>query len=285
MRDRASDHQTPAGPSRRSRMMRQVRYRAVLFDLDETLIPEGPAIEAGFAAVAERVWGSSNTGRVRSLWDAASQALHEQAPAQAYLGRVHITAADLLHGSLVGAGRDADALRAFLPYYLEHAFDPALPEPARPFTRELVELWRETRLAALTVYPETVAVLDLLSGKVPLALVTNGLSKLQRDKLDLTGLSGYFASVVVSEEIGSGKPDHEMFREPLRRLDLDVSEAVMVGNDFERDIIGARSAGLAAIQITRADGSGDRASIADLRELGPRLGVMAGSQTSSRPRS
>jgi putative hydrolase of the HAD superfamily len=266
-------------------MMRQVRYRAVLFDLDDTLIPEAPAIEAGFAAVAERVWGSSHTGRVRSLWDAASQVLHDQAPAQAYLRAVHITAADLLHGSLVGAGRHADSLRAFLPYYLEHAFDPALPESARPFTRELVDLWRETRLAALALYPETVAVLDWLRGEVPLALVTNGLSKLQRDKLELTGLSGYFVSVVVSEEIGPGKPDPAMFREALRRLEIDASEAVMVGNDFRRDIMGARSAGLAAIQITRANGAGDHASIADLRELGPRLGVMAGSQTSLRPRA
>jgi FMN phosphatase YigB (HAD superfamily) len=141
-------------------MIPRVCYRAVLFDLDDTLIPEEPAIEAGFAAVAERVWGSSSAERVRSLWDGASHVLRDQAPAQAYLAAVHITAGDLLHGSLAGGGRDADSLRAFLPFYVEHAFDPALPESARPLTRELVDLWCETRLAALSVYPETVSVLD-----------------------------------------------------------------------------------------------------------------------------
>ncbi len=254
-------------------MIPRVRYRAVLFDLDDTLIPEEPAIEAGFAAVAERVWGSSSPERVHSLWDAASEVLREQAPAQAYLAAVHIDASDLLHGSLVGGGAQADSLRAFLPYYLEHAFDPALPETARLLTRELVDLWRETRLDALSVYSETVSVLNCLRGEVPLALVTNGLSQLQRDKLELTGLTGYFASVVVSEEVGVGKPDGAMFRETLRRLGLDTSEAVMVGNDLERDIVGARSAGLAAIQITRADGAGRHDSIANLRELIPRLSV------------
>ncbi|MGA2011576.1 MAG: HAD family hydrolase [Solirubrobacteraceae bacterium] len=244
-------------------------YRAVLFDLDDTLIPEKPAIEAGFAAVAERVWGSSSAERVRSLWEAARQVLRDHAPAQAYLAAVHITAGDLLHGSLVGGGSQADALRAFLPFYLEHAFDPVLPKSARPLTRQLVDLWRETRRAALRVYPETVGVLDWLSGEVPLALVTNGLSTVQRDKLELTGLSEYFASVVVAEEVGAAKPDPAMFRETLGRLELGAGEAVMVGNDLERDIVGARSAGLAALQITRVDGAGDQYGIANLWELAP----------------
>jgi putative hydrolase of the HAD superfamily len=250
-----------------------VRYRAVLFDLDDTLIPEDPAIEAGFAAVAERIWGSSSPARVRSLWDAASQVLREQAPAQPYMAKVHMGASDLLHGSLVGAGRQADRLRAFLPYYLEHAFDPVLPQSDRPLTRELVELWRATRLAALTVYPETAGVLRWLSSEVPLALVTNGLSTLQRDKLELTGLSDFFSSVVVSEEVGAGKPNPRVFRETLARLRLGAAEAVMVGNDFERDILGARGAGLTAIQITRGDGDRADEAISSLRELGALLGL------------
>jgi putative hydrolase of the HAD superfamily len=244
----------------------------VLFDLDDTLIPEDPAIEAGFAAVAERVWGSSSPERVRSLWDAASQVLREHAPVQSYLAAVHIGASDLLHGSLMAPGSEADRLRAFLPYYVEHAFDPVLPESARPLTRELVELWRATRLAALSVYPETIQVLDWLSGEVPLALVTNGLSGLQRDKLELTGLSGFFASVVVAEEVGAGKPDARMFDETLRRLRIGASDGVMVGNDFERDVAGSRRAGLTAIQISRGDGALTHEVIADLWDLGPRLG-------------
>lgn len=253
-------------------MIPQVRYRAVLFDLDDTLIPETPAIEAGFAAVATRVWGSSSPERVRSLWDAASQVLREEAPAQAYLAAVHITAADLLHGSLMAEGRHVDSLRAFVPYYLEHAFDPALPISARASAGELVDLWAQTRLAALSAYPDTVSILDRLSEELSLALVTNGLSKLQRDKLELTGLSDYFASVVVAEEVGVAKPDPAMFHETLRRLELDAGDAVMVGNDRARDIVGARSAGLATIQISPTAPSAEDDSVTSLRELELRLG-------------
>jgi HAD superfamily hydrolase (TIGR01509 family) len=253
-------------------MIPTVRYRAVLFDLDDTLIPEKPAIEAAFAAVAERVWGSSSPGRVRSLWDAANQGLRDEAPARDYLAAVHITASDLLHGSLIAGGPQSDSLRAFVPYYLEHAFDPVLPESARPATRELVQLWCRTRLAALTVYPDTVSVLERLSDEVPLALVTNGLSALQRDKLELTGLAGYFASVVVAEEVGAAKPDTAMFLETLRRLELDAGETVMVGNDATRDIAGARAAGLAAIQISQTTSSGDHDTVASLQELSSRFG-------------
>lgn len=246
-------------------------YRAVLFDLDDTLIPEDPAIEAGFAAVAESVWGSSSPERVRSLWDAATDVLHEHAPDPSYLARVHIGASDLLHGSLVATGTEADRLQGFLPYYLEHAFDPVLPESARRLTRELVELWRATRLGALSVYPDTIEVLNWLSREVPLALVTNGLSGLQRDKLALTGLSGFFASVVVAEEVGAAKPDPAMFDETLRRLGLGAAETVMVGNDLERDIAGSRTAGITAIQIIRDGGARAHDGITDLRQLRSRL--------------
>ncbi|MFL6112725.1 MAG: HAD family hydrolase [Catenulispora sp.] len=264
-----------------------MRYRAVLFDLDDTLIPEEPAIVAGFTAVAQAVWGSSSAERVQALWAAARQVLGEQAPSHAYMAAVHIGPTDLLHGSVVGGSSQADALRAFLPYYLEHAFDPVLPESARPMARQLAELWREARLAALTVYPDTVGVLDRLSGEVPLALVTNGLSKLQRDKVEVTGLARFFTTVVVAEEVGAGKPLAPMFNETLRRLGLDAGDAVMVGNDFERDIAGSRAVGLAAIQINRGawagarrvgpvrrrDGAGAPDTIANLCQLVLRLGA------------
>lgn len=38
--------------------------KAILFDLDDTLIPERPTIEAGYAAVAEHVWGVSTPTRI-----------------------------------------------------------------------------------------------------------------------------------------------------------------------------------------------------------------------------
>lgn len=258
-------------PSPPAAIIGGVRYRAVLFDLDDTLIPEAPAVEVGFAAVAERIWGSASAQRVDELWSAARRVLEEQAPAQEYLRAVHITEIDLLHGEVIDTGPEAAALREFVPTYLQHAFDPVLPADRRPMTRELVELWCETRLSALTVYPETVGVLERLHGTVALGAVTNGLSSLQRAKLARTGLDGYFDTVVVAEDVGAAKPEPAMFRETLRRLGVPPAAAVMVGNDAERDVAGGRAAGLDTIHVVR-EGAAQRAeTIASLLELEPAL--------------
>ena len=88
---------------------------------------------------------------------------------------------------------------------------------------------------------------------MPLALVTNGASRLQRAKLTATGIDRYFTFVVASEDIGIGKPDPAPFETALERLALAAGEVVMVGNDPDRDVAGARRAGIRPIWIDRGD--------------------------------
>ena len=101
--------------------------------------------------------------------------------------RVHFSLGEALHGEFVASGPDADALRAFVPTLHAEAFEAVLPAHARGRSPELVELWKTTRMAALTRYPETESVLAHWSARVPLALVTNGASRLQRAKLAAPG--------------------------------------------------------------------------------------------------
>ena len=82
--------------------------------------------------------------------------------------------------------------------------------------------------------------------------MTNGTPDLQRAKLSASNLAPYFAAVVVSGEIGAGKPDPRPFAAALTALDIAPTRAVVVGDSPERDIAGARSAGLRAILIDRA---------------------------------
>jgi putative hydrolase of the HAD superfamily len=241
--------------------------RAILFDLDDTLIPEWPAIRAGYAAVAQRVWDESSPERIASLQNAARAVWRAGRPT-AYAKRVHFSLGEALYGEFVAAGADADALRAFVPQLHAGAFDAALPPAWRGRSPELVALWKATRIDALAPYPETLAVLEHLTARLPVALVTNGASRLQRAKLTRTDLEGRFATVVVSEEIGVGKPDPAPFAAALDRLGVEPSETVMVGNDPARDVAGARAAGIRPIWVDRGDTAPDGvARIADLREL------------------
>lgn len=251
--------------SQTAAMMLNVRVRAVLFDLDDSLVPEAPALEAGYAAVAERIWGCSSKERIRSLDSSARAFFAAHAPHQGYLAQVCIGMADCLHGDLVAATPQADDVRRFLPEFQRNAFAAVLPPGWRSSPATLVEIWREARVEALDVYEETVEVLRQLRAVVPLVLVTNGPSNLQRLKLTRTGLRPYFDFVIVSEDIGVGKPDAAMFDAAMTAVGLRAADLVMVGNDLERDIQAARQVGIQAIWIQR-EGLAPEA-IRDLREL------------------
>jgi putative hydrolase of the HAD superfamily len=240
--------------------------KAILFDLDDTLIPERPAIEVGYAAVAERVWGASSPERVTLLWEAARAVWLAGRPT-AYAKRVHFSLGEALYGEFVAPEPDADALRAFVPTLHAEAFEAVLPAQARGSSPELVELWNTTRMGALTRYPETESVLERWSARLPLALVTNGASRLQHAKLGATGLEAYFNAVVVSEEVGIGKPDPAPFQAALDELQLTPGDVVMVGNDLDRDVAGARNAHIRPIHVDRRRESATTDVVADLTQL------------------
>jgi HAD superfamily hydrolase (TIGR01549 family) len=240
--------------------------KAILFDLDDTLIPERPAIVAGYAAVAERVWGESSDERTMLLYDTARTVWLAGRPT-AYAKRVHFSLGEALYGEFVASGAEADALRAFVPALHAEAFEAVLPRHARGSSPELVELWKATRMQALTRYPETEMVLEHWRARVPLALVTNGASRLQHAKLAATDLRRFFDVVVVSEEVGVGKPDPAPFQTALEALGLGADDVVMVGNDVDRDIAGARNADIRPVHVDRGARSPTTDVITDLTQL------------------
>jgi putative hydrolase of the HAD superfamily len=79
---------------------------------------------------------------------------------------------------------------------------------------------------------------------VRVGLLTNGAASLQREKIETSGLGMHFDAAVVSGEIGTGKPDPEIFHHLLERLGVSAGETLMVGNSLARDIVGGRRAGL-----------------------------------------
>lgn len=105
----------------------------------------------------------------------------------------------------------------------------------------------------------------------PMALVTNG-SKSQRQKIDAIGGSEYFDAVLISEEVGTAKPDPVIFRQAMSRLNASADRSVFVGDSFEHDMVGARTAGMMTVHINRT-GALDVAEspcdlvVSDLREL------------------
>lgn len=66
---------------------------------------------------------------------------------------------------------------------------------------------------------------------------------------DEAGLSRYLTAVLDSTQLGLAKPDPEIFRAALRKLDADAGECVFVGDSYERDMLPARRLGMKTIWV------------------------------------
>jgi putative hydrolase of the HAD superfamily len=113
---------------------------------------------------------------------------------------------------------------------------------------------RSKRLDRTTrrLYPDAAALLACADAiELRLALVTNGPSGLQRDRLHSLWLDDVFDAVIVSAEVGMAKPDAGPFRLALEELGVDTSEAWHIGDSLHTDIVGALGAGLTAVWLNR----------------------------------
>lgn len=129
----------------------------------------------------------------------------------------------------------------------------------RRFTETGVELWEDS----LPV------VYELRQRGVKTALVSN-CSHATRGIVDRLGLVDAFDEVILSFEVGLRKPDPAIYREALRRVDVEPDRAVFV-DDQQEYCDGAASIGIPTYLIDRTgdatpDGNGHRV-IRDLRAL------------------
>lgn len=86
-------------------------------------------------------------------------------------------------------------------------------------------------------------------------IVTNGYTAMQTRKLEHHRLPEHTDFVLISEAVGSHKPDRGIFEEALRRADVAPGSALFVGDNLRNDIAGAEAAGIAAVLI---DPKGER---------------------------
>ncbi len=100
------------------------------------------------------------------------------------------------------------------------------------------------------LFPYTIEILDYLkSRQYNLHLITNGFEQTQHSKLKNAGLAGYFNKVITSEGSNTLKPNKEIFDYALQQTKANMEESIMLGDDLEVDIAGARNAGMDQVFI------------------------------------
>ncbi|MFA5974430.1 MAG: YjjG family noncanonical pyrimidine nucleotidase [Lentimicrobiaceae bacterium] len=99
------------------------------------------------------------------------------------------------------------------------------------------------------LFPYAKEILEYLYPKYPLYIITNGFEEVQFSKLKNSGMDRYFASVITSEEAGSKKPDAEIFQYALRKTGASANDSIMIGDDLEVDMAGARLMGIDQLYV------------------------------------
>ncbi len=109
------------------------------------------------------------------------------------------------------------------------------------------------RIERVELFPETLPVLHALHGRYKMAIITNGFAETHDAKIARLELSRFFDTVVLAGEMELAKPDPAVFHHAMAQLGVNAAESVMVGDRFDRDIVGAHAAGMRAIWVNSRD--------------------------------
>lgn len=92
--------------------------------------------------------------------------------------------------------------------------------------------------------PHAREVLEYLSPKYNLYILSNGFQELQCHKMRSSGIDGFFKKVVLSDDIGVLKPWPEIFHFALSATQSELRDSLMIGDSWENDITGAKRVGM-----------------------------------------
>jgi putative hydrolase of the HAD superfamily len=203
--------------------------RAILFDLDDTLIRAYAQPEDAWRRLliqfAER-FDAHAVDEVRVVMMEEARALWSDS-----------TAAAKWRLDIPGARRLA--VRRGLARLGIH--DEAL-------TVRIADAFTEMRRNEYRLYPDAHATVDALrQAGVRLALVTNGASAFQREKIVRFELGHRFDHIQVEGEFGLGKPELAVYRHALERLGVEASDAWMVGDNYEWEVVAPQKLGMCGI--------------------------------------
>lgn len=127
--------------------------------------------------------------------------------------------------------------------------------------RELIDrvLASQFSVDAWELYPDVLPALERLrasaAGTRPAIGVISDWGSRLTEILDAMGLAPYLDFVLASGASGVAKPNPAFFRMALERAGVPAEQAIMVGDSYAADVLGARGAGMTGVLLVR-DGGG-----------------------------
>ncbi|MCY4015389.1 MAG: HAD family hydrolase [Gammaproteobacteria bacterium] len=206
------------------------RTRAVLFDLDDTLIDFQYARRHGLRAV-QALLPALVPVPLEEL-----ELVHDE--------QLHAHYLLTLSGGLSDDAARLERVRGICRRYRLQPDEWTVAQAAAAYAR--------AQRSNARLVPGVRELLDALRGRVKIGVVTNGPSTRQRRKLERFGIRpGDLDALAISEEVGATKPAKAVFAFALARLGVAPARATMIGDSWENDVLGALGSGMAAVWLNR----------------------------------
>ena len=194
-----------------------MRYKLILFDNDDTLMD----FQAGNRNAVNRLldeFGYFHPDRYDQY-----EAVNKQCWAELEQGKM---------------AQDRLRLERFTRFFARYP----VPGDAAQAAERFVTLLGEQSI----LLPHALDVVRAIAAKLPVVILTNGMTAIQRNRFARSPLTALVADILISEEEGVSKPRPELFLRALDRFGVAPRDALMIGDGVGSDIRGANSAGIDA---------------------------------------
>ena len=132
---------------------------------------------------------------------------------------------------------------------LEKTFEAMKVSFSQSLLERVAELYIQQLSTHTELFEDTISVLEYLSSKYTLHIITNGFELVQQRKLENSGIACFFKTVLTAEKIGVKKPHPTIFLSAMKTAEVLPEHAVMIGDSLEADIQGALKLGMQAIHF------------------------------------
>ncbi len=191
-------------------------YKAILFDLDDTLLNRDKAVDKMFLIILEKCYEDVNN----SVKNKMLQKFREC--------------------DIRGYG-DNDKIKVLKSFF--DVFPPKYSLPRNYFQK----FWNDNFPKCFSIDQNSIDIINTLKMHVKVAIITNGSTQRQKAKIINTNLNSCFDIIIISEEVGFSKPDKRIFELALNKLNVQPETALFVGDDIEKDIGGCQNANIKGI--------------------------------------
>lgn len=232
--------------------------KAIIFDLDDTLLWDKKSVKESFRAVCLEV--EAKTGIPHELFEETAREearkLYAELEIYPFTKMIGINPFEGLWGTFTDKTNIGfRKMNEVIFDYQKNTWINALKRHDvvdESYGKYLAERFRFHRRKLPFLYEDTMDVLVELKKDYRLFLLTNGSPTLQNEKLEMTPqLVPFFEYILVSGAFGIGKPDPSIFEHALRLLSLSNEEAIMVGDNLNTDILGSNRVNMKNIWMNR----------------------------------